>query len=405
MNLNKRFSMAHYDSWPDSSLYYEAVKNSSQKQKDEIYDIYFGKIFRYSYKEQEIWDSYTKNHEVSYGNVMGVEASDEQVDNLFKIQDEFGIEISMTINQLNIPVEMFYSKNNRVLDAFLDWLQGFYDRGLRSCTLANNHMMRAGFFQERFPEMKWKNTVNQQVSTAQQVLDYLYLGYNIIQLDRSLNRNMDELKRIKGVVDNYRSKFPEKEVKTCILIREDCLPSCPFKREHDDVQIYHRQIDYWERLGKVSCHRWRDVTGQSTLPRSGTNCLWASVDTFKEYAESVDIFKYSGRLNASPPVHPGDYDEIQEGKRYRRQNTIKSFSEIIENKLEPVYLWDEATGLFPRREVDIESVKEQLEGNIWMTDEGKKLEQRLKNCKNRCYECHLCERTFGVPDIGSIMEV
>jgi len=71
---------------------------------------------------------------------MGVEASDEQVDSLFRIQEELGIEISLTINQLNIPVEIFYSKNDRVPGAFLNWLQAFYDRGLRSCTLANNHI-------------------------------------------------------------------------------------------------------------------------------------------------------------------------------------------------------------------------------------------------------------------------
>ena len=401
MNLDKRFSIAHYDSWSDPSLYYEAVRNSSQKQKNEIYDIYFGKIFRYHYKEQELWDSYTKNHEVTYGNAMGVEASDQQVDNLFKIQKEFDIEISLTINQLNIPVELFYSKDNRVLDAFLDWLGGFYDRGLRSCTLANNHMIRAGFLQQRFPEMKWKNTVNHQVFTAQQVLDYLYLGYNIIQLDRSLNRNMDELKRIKKVVDDYKTKFPDKYVKTCILIREDCLPSCPFLREHNDLLVYRRRIDYLERLGKTSCLRWRDVMGRSTLPRSGTNCYWVSVDTFKEYTELVDIFKYSGRLIATPPE---SINEIKNGKTYGQWSTIGSFSEIIENKLEPVHLWDLATGLFPRIVVDIDSIKERLADSIWLTDEGKKLEQKLKNCRNQCYNCHLCEKVFGVPDIDSIIE-
>jgi len=110
MNLNKRFSMPHYDSWSHQSLYYEAIKNSSQQFRDEIYDIYFGKKFRYEYREQEIYDNYGKSHQVAYGNVMGVEASDEQVDYLFRIQEEFGIEISLTINQLNIPVEIFIVK-------------------------------------------------------------------------------------------------------------------------------------------------------------------------------------------------------------------------------------------------------------------------------------------------------
>jgi hypothetical protein len=98
--------------------------------------------------------------------------------------------------------------------------------------------MRLGILQKCFPEMKWKNTVNHQVSSAQQVLDYIYLGYDIIQLDRSLNRNMDELKRIKEVVENYKSRNSNNNVKTSMLVWENCLPSCPFKREHDDLQIY-----------------------------------------------------------------------------------------------------------------------------------------------------------------------
>ena len=93
MNLKKRLSIAHYDNWSHQSLYYEAIKNSSKQFRDEIYDIYFGKKFRYRYQEQEIYDNYGKSHEVVYGNVMGVEASDEQVDNLFKIQEECGVEM------------------------------------------------------------------------------------------------------------------------------------------------------------------------------------------------------------------------------------------------------------------------------------------------------------------------
>src|SRR5208283_3187033 len=120
MDLTKRFSLAHYDNWSDSSLYYKAISNASPEFRNEIYDIYFGKVFRYSYREQEAWDTYSKPHDITYGNVMGVEATDEQVDNLFKIQKEFGIAISLTVNQLNVPVEVFYSKNNRVLGAFVE---------------------------------------------------------------------------------------------------------------------------------------------------------------------------------------------------------------------------------------------------------------------------------------------
>jgi len=411
MDLNKKFSIPHFDNISYPSLYYEAIKNSSQQFKDEIYDIFFGKKFRYKYREQEVYDDYAKAHEVVYGNVMGVEASEEQVNKLFQIQEEFGIEISLTINQLNVPVEIFYSKNDRVLGAFIDWLEEFYDRGLRSCTLANNHIMRSGLLQERFPEMKWKNTVNQQVSTAQQVLDYLYLGYNIIQLDRSLNRNMDELKRIKEAIEDYKGKYPKKYVKTCMLVWEDCLPSCPFKREHDDVQIHFRKIKYWDsHLGTLTCRRWRDSSGKSIIPRTGTNCFWASVDTFKEYAELVDIFKHSGRLidfvrlQCTGDPKFGWLLKDQFGRSLKNY-AVTSFSEVIENGMEPLHLWSDGIGVFESLITNIECIKGELKDNLWSTDEGKRLEQRLKNCKNQCYKCHLCERTFGVPDIDSIIGI
>ncbi len=406
MDLIKRFSIAHHDNSPNPSQYYEAIRNSSQTFRDELCDIYFGKKFRYTYREQEIYDSYPKSHEITYGNVMGVEASDEQVDYLFKIQTEFGIRISLTINQLNIPFEFFYSKNNRVTNAFICWLQEFYDRGLRSCTLANNHLMRTGVLQAKFPEMLWKNTVNQQVSNAQQVLDYLYLGYSVIQLDRSLNRNMDELKRIKDAVENFKNKYPDKHVKTCMLVLEHCMPSCPFKREHDDLQIYHRRIDYWKSyLGALSCGRWRGNSGQMEVPRFGTNWFWRSVETFEEFAGLVDIFKLSGRLGNK--IHTIDHEgRIQFGWSTDR-HASDSFSNIVNRRLEPLYIWSLCDdGAFTYLETDVNVIKKDLsKDDFWMTEQANKLEQKLKYCKSQCYSCHLCEDTFGLPHFDSLLEL
>lgn len=125
--------------------------------------------------------------------------------------------------------------------------------------------MASGILLKRFPEMKWKNTVNQCVSNTQQVIDYLELGYNIIQIDRSLNRNLDELKKIRYAVDKYKDENPEKDVKLCMLISEACLPFCPFKREHDDMQIYHRDFNYWNNIGVLSCNNWRFSSMESCL--------------------------------------------------------------------------------------------------------------------------------------------
>ena len=403
MEIEKRLSIAHFDSWPGESTYYELIKNSSPRFRSEIFDIYFGKVFRYSYRDQERWDNRQKLHEVVYGNVMGVEASDAQIDNLFRIQSEFGIPVSLTINQLNIPVELFYSRNDRVVKAFADWLGDFYQRGLRSCTLANNHIIRSGILQRLFPEMKWKNTVNQQVMTAQQATDYLYLGYDIIQLDRSLNRNLGELKRIKAAVDQFKARHPEKTVRTCMLVWEDCLPNCPFKREHDDLQIYHKSINYYlSGPGSFTCNRWRDAAGKSLLPRTGTNCCWVNPETFETYAGLVDVFKFSGRMTSFTPLEGAG--ELQYGWS-TGNNAVSSFGEILEHNLQPVNAW--ALGAFKMApfEKDPDKIRHDLSGSLWLTPQGLKLERQLMNCRSQCNTCHMCERTFGLPDLDSLFEL
>jgi hypothetical protein len=83
-------------------------------------------------------------------------------------------------------------------------------------------------------------------------------------------------------------------------------------------------------------------------------------------------------------------------------HVMDSFFNIIENRLEPVNLWLLATGTFPRLDSDISNIKKELKDI--MTDDVSKLEHRLKNCKNQCYSCHLCERTFGLSDIDSLIE-
>ena len=78
----------------------------------------------------------------------------------------------------------------------------FYERGLRMCTIGNIHLMGTGHLQKNFPDMKWKNTVNHIVANPQQMVDMHSLGYNLIQFDRSLNRNLRELKRMSKEAKN-----------------------------------------------------------------------------------------------------------------------------------------------------------------------------------------------------------
>ncbi len=420
---HKRFSTAHPDASTQNRqtgrFYYESWKNASQSMRDEQFDIYFGKTFHYK--------------DISWGNVMGVDASDEAIDWLFRVQDDFGIPISLTMNQMNLPFEIL-SGGKELWDAFIDWLGAFYTRGLRSCTICSPHLMRSRLLQRAFPDMTWKNTVNQIVDSAQKVADFIALGYNFIQLDRSLNRSVDELRNIRKYVDGYNKKN-NTNVVTCLLVAEECLPFCPYKREHDDIQTHHTAQFYWssERLGRLTCTTWRNHPHYGALPRAATNCFWNRRETFETYGSLVDVFKYSGRLVGERPddsalehIDPKNCycvipDRIRDGKstireRYRPTQrrgywiiTRDSFADILDEDLVPLMAWDSSfrdikhPAKGPPGHNELDAFRQFTKGHFWNSEKYYDLEKTLMNCRNQCWKCHKCEDVYGVPRIDSLV--
>ena len=161
MDFTKRFSIAHPEKDMENcpNHYYLIFKNTPKSILDEIEDIYFGKNFYYTYRRQRKF----------LGNAMGQEATDEHIDNLLRIQEEFGVEVSLTINQTVWPDELILDQ--ALQDEFVEWVGGYYDKGLKSCTISSKHLMRTRKLQNRCPNMKWKNTVNHIISDGQQVAD------------------------------------------------------------------------------------------------------------------------------------------------------------------------------------------------------------------------------------------
>lgn len=403
--FHKRFSVAHYDRFRDdfTPAYYQMFKNAEPAFIDNIHDIYFGKYFYY------VYDGVEKR----CGNAMGVEASDEQVDYLFKIQEEFGVEISLTFNTVEVPHEVIFDYNIR--QQFVEWIGAYYDRGLRSCTISSEHIMRTGELQERCPDMRWKSTVNQLVSDAQQFIDYAYLGYNTILLDRSLNRDIKELKRIRKAQNYLNSKNPKKKVLTSLLVAESCIYNCPFKKEHDAVgEII--STDYFRGPADLTCNGWRGSAAFKKLPRSGIDLVASDKTTLKQFLDLVDIFKFSGRLT-QPMFDPSVVPHMKavwfydDGERFS-QNISKigetvyadDYTDIVENNLMPIHSW--IPGWIDTR-VTQEDFKKTYPGyqGIWTTEAGKKLEKLLTSCRNQCWDCHECEHTFGTEEIDSALQL
>lgn len=406
MNFNKRFSIAHYDRFRNehAGTFYTTMKNADPAFLANIHDIYFGKFFEYEYN----------GIKKRCGNAMGVEASDEQIDYLFKLQQETGIEISLTFNTVEVPHEVVFDHN--ITKQFVEWIGSYYDRGLRSCTISSEHIMRTGWLQDRCPDMRWKSTVNQICADAQQFIDMAYLGYNSINLDRSLNRNLKELKRIKKAQDYLNSKNPKKKLLTILLVAEACIYHCPFKREHDSVGEVI-STGYFDGPADLSCNAWRNVPEFSASPRSGINVVASEAPTLKQYLDLVDVLKYSGRF--THPVHNADDAQYMKAcwfykpanSKFKQEVTFvndtvyaNDFAEVYNNNLAPLHEW--IPGWIDTRHVKDDWQKTYKPYNgLWLTEPGKKLEKLLLNCRSQCWDCHECERTFGFQDIDSALQI
>lgn len=390
---NKKFSIAHWDSAIDDNLYFECFKNSSQQYKNEIHDIYFGVTF--------------ENNDVTYGNTMGVNASEAQYKNLLKIQEKYNIPISLTLNEMNRPFKLLKEKN---IKEFIAFIKKYYDDGVRSCTISHTHLMRTGALQSAFPDMDWKNTVNHQVMSTQSVIDYAKLGYTTIQLDRNFNRNLTELKRVKLEADRLN-------VKTCLLIKESCMPECPFKKEHDCWQsgkeLKSTGKTYWELIN-FTCNRWR-ITGRGlgvSSPRTGTDVIIHGKEDWNDFAGLVDIFKFSGRLDPlvqTIKIDPIFFRGIEMEKEGAANELFKvdDFKTIYENNLMPFHQWFMTDCIIKNYPVitDINKIKEGIKNHFWNKEQAVLLSKVLKNCKNQCYKCHKCDDLFETKKVDSILEL
>jgi collagenase-like PrtC family protease len=335
---------------------------------------------------------------------MGVTATEGQVDNLLRIQREFGVECSMTINSLSIPLEI--AADPMVMRGFIDFIGGFYEKGVRSCTLSNTHLMRVGVLQNEFPEMRWKNTVNQQVKSVQELYDYAGLGYNTICFDRSLNRDIETLTEV------YR-EAKKLDIEVSLLASEGCLPSCPFKTEHDSWQekLQKSPQNYWQTFSNT-CTGWR-ARADAQMPRLGTDINMATEELFELFMENTDILKFSGRMNAPSIVSKAAMcwagvsrtktrtgEEVQDIQEFEYADSVK---EIYEKKLAPylVSRWTPGWTLVDdKHQFDITD-----KDSIWLTKKGRGLSKLLSSCKNRCWDCHACEKVFGVEEFNSVLSI
>ena len=135
-----------------------------------------------------------------------------------------------------------------------------------------------------------------------------------------------------------------------------------------------------------------------------------------QFLDLVDIFKFSGRLTV-PVFAAEDAQYFKAVWYYNDQEKFKqpiskvghtvyadNYDDIIKNNLSPIHSW--SPGWIDTR-YTTEDYRTTYTGykGIWSTAPGKKLEKLLTSCRNQCWDCHECERTFGTEEVDSALQL
>lgn len=282
------------------------------------------------------------------GSVFSSEYVDAVVDNAMQIQEVLGIKVSATFNNVNVSPKYDNYK------LFIEHLKPLYDRGLRSITLAHGHWVAMGL-KKHFPELEVKNTILRKVATAQDFWYNAEQGFDYINVDRILMRDVDELKNIRRAQLAFQEKTG-RYVNIALLTNEGCLGRCPVMDEHYSYNNLKTENDlpyFRHEISKVTCeYKWEKEINAFFFKA-------ATIPPFKkefdEYLEYVDIFKMHGRDSFN-----------------RLDETI----EIVQNYAQGKELLSNTSELY------LDGVPHD-ELNGWRN--------KIKKCKFQCWDCNYCD--------------
>lgn len=259
-----------------SQKYFETVFYPFlETHKDYIYDIYF--TSRIAPFELDAMGAYIRESD-----------RDVLIGNALFIQEKLGIQISATFNNINVSPKfdnyLLFKKNFAAL----------YDAGVRSATIPHAHWVALGLKKE-FPELKIKNTILRKVATAQDYVLAAEQGFDYVNIDRILMRDLNELKEIKRAQTYIKNKLG-KHVSTALLTNEGCFGRCPMMDEHyayNNLKTSNDLPYFKHEISKVTCeYKWEKQINAFFFKAATIPPFKEEYDEFLQY---VDVLKMHGR--------------------------------------------------------------------------------------------------------------
>lgn len=286
------------------------------------------------------------NDVMGIGNVYSAEDSKEVFQFMMWCQEKYGIRASATFNNFSIEPSM------ENLQTFIASLKPYYEAGLRSITIPHAHWIRTGLLKEAYPDLFVKNTVVRRVYNAQEYVNAVLGGFDLVNVECSVIRDRDMLTELKAAYDKY-------QVPISLLVNEICRGKCPLRDEHYFLNCKSiKGTQYFlQPISSVSCSKWRQELPHYRMLVADLPHTRKGIDAYLEF---VQVLKLHGRI--TKPLFEGSMDIV---RRYAAGEEV----------------------VFMAKHEYLETIG--LRGEKLKAWEGK-----TSNCKFDCWKCNACELVY-----------
>jgi collagenase-like PrtC family protease len=278
---------------------------------------------------------------------------------LLLIQETYGIHAHYVINP-SVWNNDVYSGSGMV--EFKKILDKVWEKGVRWLTINNPLLLRQPEFRNDIPPFKLKLSINNHISTLEEV-QFMHEtnSINHVILDRTINRDLDELIRI----HRWTS---ERDITLTLLAQEGCITKCQWKTVCDNMISTFNHHDLHEVNDTQNIHSLNLCTKYyNDRPEAILKSPWLLPSSLVHYRQYIDYIKLAGREKSIDSLRP-------------------SFDAYLN------YNDDIALGkLVPKCSAKISNYNAlELQrfgaGDMWL------------NCKNKCADCDFCDRIYNKLD-------
>lgn len=265
--------------------------------------------------------------------------NDTHWDEIFQISEMLNIPLNYIINPSVYDPSTYFGEKKEELSEKIKHLQ---DKDITIITFNNTMLLKDKIIRDSLNDYTIKNSVNNMITSLEQV-QYLVeiIGLKHIFLGRDINRNLNEIKRIK-------THYPD--ITLHLLGNEICTPHCVYKTFCDDLICTASQKGNLtfnilnEYRTSVAC----DLRNFSLYQKLSNNIIYPS--QVKEYDPYIDVIKISGRLNPLKTI-------TDTFEAYVNQDNTYFLNQMYNGLILPLSYYDYTL-----------------------------------NCKNRCTTCSVCDK-------------